>query len=67
MLIECSIIFIIRRMTMDNSEKKAPNEGVKALREQARTNPNAQKALDRIGYKNGGCVMVKTNQKPHMS
>ena len=19
------------------------------------------------GYKNGGCVMVKTNQKPHMS
>ena len=54
-------------MTMDNSEKKAPNEGVKALREQAKTNPNAQKALDRIGYKNGGCVMVKTNQKPHMS
>ena len=52
---------------MDNSEKKAPNDGVKALRELAKTNPNAQKALDRIGYKNGGAVVVKTNQNPHMS
>ena len=52
---------------MDNSEKKAPDEGIKALREQAKTNPNAQNALDNIVYKNGGCVMVKTNQKPHMS
>tara|TARA_R110002020_G_scaffold378615_1_gene589587 strand:- start:479 stop:682 length:204 start_codon:yes stop_codon:yes gene_type:complete len=67
MLIECSIIFITRRIMMDNSEKKAPNEGIKALREQAKTNPNAKKALDNIGYKNGGAVNVKTNQKPHMS
>jgi len=52
---------------MDNSKKKAPNEGVKALRKLAKTNPNAQKALDKIGYKNGGAVVVKTNQKPHMS
>jgi hypothetical protein len=54
-------------MMMDNSEKKAPNEGIKALREKAKTNPNAKKALDNIGYKNGGVAMVKTNQKPHMS
>ena len=52
---------------MDNSDKKDPNEGIKALRKQAKTNPNAQKALDNIGYKNGGCVMVETNQKPKMS
>ena len=52
---------------MDNSDKKDPNEGIKALRKQANTNPNAQKALDNIGYKNGGCVMVETNQKPKMS
>ena len=67
MSIECSTIFIIRRIIMDNSDKKDPNEGIKALRKQAKTNPNAQKALDNIGYKNGGCVMVKTNQKPKMS
>ena len=52
---------------MDNSKKKAPNDGIIALRKLAKTNPNAQKALDKIGYKNGGAVMVKTNQKPHMS
>ena len=22
---------------------------------------------DKVGFANGGCVMVKTNQKPHMS
>ena len=47
---------------MDNSEKKAPNEGIAKMRELAKTNPNAQKMLDKVGYKNGGCVMVKTNQ-----
>ena len=52
---------------MDDSKKKAPNAGIKALRKEAKTNPNAKKALDNIGYKNGGAVTVKTNQKPHMS
>ena len=52
---------------MENKDKKAPNEGIKALREEAKTNPKAQEALNNIGYKNGGAVMTKTNQKPHMS
>jgi hypothetical protein len=57
----------MRMITMENKDKKAPNEGIKALREEAKTNPKAQKALDNMGYKNGGAVMTKTNQKPHMS
>jgi|TARA_A100001015_G_C14699631_1_gene597741 hypothetical protein len=52
---------------MQNKNKKSPNEGIKALRKEAETNPKAQKALDNMGYKNGGVVTVKTNQKPHMS
>tara|TARA_B100001287_G_C22493854_1_gene440258 strand:+ start:44 stop:211 length:168 start_codon:yes stop_codon:yes gene_type:complete len=54
-------------IAMENKNKEAPNEGIKALREEAKTNPKAQKALDNMGYKNGGAVMTKTNQKPHMS
>jgi|TARA_R110001632_G_scaffold139077_2_gene254848 hypothetical protein len=36
-------------------------KGIKALK------AKAPEVAARMGYKNGGCVMVKTNQKPKMS
>jgi len=64
MSIECSIIFIIRRIIMEQ-KKPIPEgpkgKGIKALK------AKAPEVAARMGYKNGGCVMVKTNQKPKMS
>ena len=43
------------------------NAGIKALRKQANGgNTNAKKALTNMGYKNGGSVMTRTNQKPYI-
>jgi len=51
----------------EGGDVEAPNAGIKALREQADGgNKNAKKALQNIGYKNGGCVMTKTNQSPKL-
>jgi hypothetical protein len=36
-------------------------KGLKALKAEA------PQVVARMGYKNGGCVSVKTNQAPHMS
>ena len=51
----------------NGGDVEAPNAGIKALRKQADGgNKNAKKALQNIGYKNGGCVMTKTNQSPKL-
>ena len=51
----------------NGGDVEAPNAGIKALRKQADGgNKNAEKALQNIGYKNGGCVMTKTNQSPKL-
>jgi|TARA_R110000744_G_scaffold157827_1_gene273800 hypothetical protein len=53
-------------------DKKAipqDNKGAQALAEKAKGgNSNAAKALDKMNYayKNGGCVMTKTNQQPKL-
>ena len=55
------------RKFSEGGRGEAPNAGIKALREQADGgNKNAKKALQNIGYKNGGCVMTKTNQQPKL-
>ncbi len=50
---------------MEKKKKPIPEgpkgKGLRALKEKA------PEVAARMGYKKGGCVMVKTNQKPHMS
>jgi hypothetical protein len=65
MSIECSIIFITRRITMEKKKKPIPEgpkgDGMRALKKKA------PEVAAQIGFKNGGAVVTKTNQKPHMS